>query len=445
MSLARRLASQSAVIFVARLTGAGLMFVGQAAIARFWGQAVLGEYLIVIATANLVAAFMPLGFQTVGTYFASEYRAKGQGSMIRRFALHAYLQWLVMAVLVAVAGLSVLKLIGPAAAVIEAHFPAMVAIAGVSALMFVNSSLLVGLKRPFAGYITDTLIRPLLFIAGFIVALTVLEGGVDDMLNVFATGYAVVGAIHFGFTQWSLRQVTDTGEAVPAGQEVGRWWRFAVPWVLIAMATDFFFDIDLVVLSSILPPAELAIFGVCARIFSLAAFGVAAVYAVTLPDVFEAEAGKDREGFLQRIGDANLVAAGLSLVLFAFAGLLGPFALLLFGTGFLAGSGPLAVLCLSLAVRSAFGPTSLVLSIYDHPYASLPAVAAGLATLLVANLALVPPFGLMGASVAALIAISVWSAALWGVTRRITGIDVSIMPRLTGTPSTGQGLASVTK
>lgn len=442
MSLARRLASQSAVIFLARLAGAGLMFVGQAAIARFWGQAVLGEYLIVIATANLVAAFMPLGFQTIGTYFASEYRAKAQGRMIRRFALLAYLQWLGMALVVALGGMSILRLVGPAGDVVSAHFPAMAMIAGASALMFVNSSLLIGLKRPFAGFITDALMRPLLVVAGFTIALTILEGGIDDMLMVFASGYVFVGTIHFAVTLWSLKRIPDDGDVIPMREEAVRWWRFALPWVLIAMATDFFFDIDLVVLSAILPPAELAIFGVCARIFSLAAFGVSAVYAVTLPDVFEAEAGKDRDGFLKRIGDANLVAAGLSLVLFAFAGLLGPFALLLFGPGFLVGSGPLAVLCLSLAVRSAFGPTSLVLSIYDHPYASLPAVAAGLATLVGTNMVLVPAFGLMGASVAALIAISVWSAALWVVARRITGIDVSIMPRLTGAPGIARPLAS---
>lgn len=442
MKFTSKLASKSAIIFAARIIGAGLMFVGQAAIARFWGQTVLGEYLIVIATANLVALFLPLGFQTIGTYFASEYRAKAQGGLIRRFALMAYGQWLLMALLVAIGGFSALKLVGPAGDVVAVHFPAMVAIAGTSALMFINASLLVGLKRPFAGFMVDALIKPTLLVAGFVLTLTLLEGGVGEMLNIFATGYALVGMAHFGLTLWSLRRVADSGETVPMRAEAGRWWRFAVPWVLIALATDFFFDIDLVALSALLPPAELAIFGVCARIFSLAAFGVAAVYAVTLPDVFEAEALSDREGFLKRIGDANLVAAGMSLLLFASAGLLGPFALLLFGPGFLAGSGPLAVLCLALAVRSVFGPTSLVLSIYDHPYASLPAVAAGIATLIGGNLLLVPGFGLMGASIAALVAITVWSAALWVVARRITGIDVSIMPRLTDTAGERQQMVS---
>src|SRR5690606_8970316 len=64
MSLVRRLASQSSLIFGARLAGAGLVFLVQALIARLWGAGVLGEYLIVIAVVNLIAVVMPLGFHT---------------------------------------------------------------------------------------------------------------------------------------------------------------------------------------------------------------------------------------------------------------------------------------------------------------------------------------------------------------------------------------------
>ena len=69
MSLARRLASQSTIIFGGRLFGAGLIFLVQAFIARFWGAAILGEYLLIIAAVNLIAVAMPLGFQTVGEFY----------------------------------------------------------------------------------------------------------------------------------------------------------------------------------------------------------------------------------------------------------------------------------------------------------------------------------------------------------------------------------------
>ena len=85
MAVWKRLASQSATLFVARVCGAGLTFIAQAAIARSWGSVALGNYLLIIATVNLIAVVMPLGFETVGTYFAAEYRAKGEGRLLRGF------------------------------------------------------------------------------------------------------------------------------------------------------------------------------------------------------------------------------------------------------------------------------------------------------------------------------------------------------------------------
>src|SRR6185437_14794998 len=105
------------------------------------------------------------------------------------------------------------------------------------------------------------------------------------------------------------RQVPTEVPARPG--EWKRWWRFAMPWVVITLATDFFFDLDLLLLSSFLSREDLAIFGVCTRVFSLMSFGVSVVYSVTLPDMFESEAKADRNGFHRKIGDANLVASGL--------------------------------------------------------------------------------------------------------------------------------------
>jgi hypothetical protein len=53
-----------------------------------------------------------------------------------------------------------------------------------------------------------------------------------------------------------------------------------------------------------------------------------------------------------------------------------------------------------------------------------------MAALVVANLALVPPLGLLGASFAALLAMTVWSGALWFAAWMITGVDVSLRARL---------------
>ena len=50
--------------------------------------------------------------------------------------------------------------------------------------------------------------------------------------------------------------------------------------------------------------------------------------------------------------------------------------------------------------------------------------------LIVANLLLVPAFGLLGAALAAVVAQTVWSGALWYTALRRAHIDVSLLPRI---------------
>jgi O-antigen/teichoic acid export membrane protein len=430
MDLRKRLASQSMIIFGARIFGAAVIFLAQAAIARFWGAEVLGEYLLVIAAVNLIAVVMPLGFETIGTYFAAEYRAKGEGKLLRGFMFRAYGHVAVAGVILYFAGYPLAQLLGEPGKVLTTHWLPATIMATATAVVLVNSALLVGLKRPMAGFFADTIFRPMLVIAAFATATmaVTLEQKFSEMLWILAVGFAGIALVQLLYVYRHAKRVPVE---VPARDfEWKRWWRFAMPWVMIALASDFFFDLDLLLLANLLSREELAIFGVCTRIFSLAAFGVASVYAVTLPDVFDSHAMSDREGFNRKIGEANMVAAWIATGLFICVLLGGPLVLMLFGPEFAAGAMPLGVLCLALVVRAALGPAALVLSIHDHPYASLPSIGLGLGTLFVANMWLVPRFGLMGAAVAALFAITLWSLALWFTAMKIAGVDVSIRARL---------------
>ena len=148
-----------------------------------------------------------------------------------------------------------------------------------------------------------------------------------------------------------------------------------------------------------------------------------------------ADAQRDVASLRQRLGDANLAAtaAAMALTLAALAG--GPLLLSLFGPGFEAGRWPLVILCAALVVRSFFGPAELVLSLKNRTWAAMPAIAAGLATLLAANLWLVPALGVTGAALAALVSISVWSVARWRKARSVSGLDVSLLARFLAEPT----------
>lgn len=431
MDLKSRLLSQSTVIFGARIMGAGLIFLAQAAIARFWGATILGEYLLLIAAVNILAMIMPLGFNSVGTFFASEYRARGQTGNLWRFLRRSYVHIGVVGIvsgILAAAGAGALS--GDYAFAAGLWVPVTV-MAASTALIFVNSSVLVGLKRPFAGFFADGVFRPILILSSILIIMGIGGGvpGFDALVWTLAVGYALIGAVQMVLLFKVMREL-PSDEKGGTAPEARRWWGLAAPWVLILLATDFLFDFDLLLLSGLMDKDMLAVFGVCTRIFALAAFGVTAVYAVSMPDFFESEANADREAFHSKLGDANLVAAGLAVVLFIGVAVFSPLVLMLFGPEFVDGAGPLMVLCLVLVVRAAFGPASLVLSINARPWISLPAIVGSIGILVVGNFVLVPPLGLMGAALSALLAISIWSATLWIVARRTVGMDVSILPRL---------------
>jgi len=423
-----KLFSQSNIIFGTRLAGAGVVFLAQAAIARFWGAEALGNFLLIIATANIVAVLMPLGFETTGTFFAAEYRAAGDGRHLRGFMKRAYGHVGIMSALLLIGGYPLAGFLGAPGHVVQAHWGAVVLMTFATALVYCNSALLVGLKRPYAGFFADTVFRPMLMVLALTVATLAFgdTGRFDAFVWILAGGFAVIALGQLYYLSKAVREVPVSGELRPS--EVKRWWRFALPWVIIAMATDLFFDIDLLLLSNLMDRETLAVFGVCTRVFSLVSFGVAAVYSVVMPDMFDL--AKDREGLLRKIGEANLAAAGIAVALFAVVALGGPLALLLFGPEFGAGALPMAVLCVTLVVRAFFGPTSVVLSMNDRPHDVLPAIGIGMTVLVVANLLLVPPMGLLGAALAAVLAQTVWSAALWFTALKRAHLDVSLMPRI---------------
>jgi O-antigen/teichoic acid export membrane protein len=430
VSLRSRLLSQTSVIFASRLGGAGLIFLTQAAMARLWGPQQLGEYLVIIAAVNIAAVILPLGFETIGTYFAAEYRARGQGGALAAFMRRAYGHIALTTIAVLAMGHLILPALGKAGPLLAAHWLPSVTMAAATAVVYCNSALLVGLRRPFAGFFGDTVFRPVLVAAGFAIAFAASDAanGVAWMLWILALGVTAIAAIQLVWLTRVTREVPH--EQPPPAGEIRRWWHFALPWVVITIATEFFFDLDLLLLSNLLPHDQLAVFGVATRVFSIIAFGVSAVYAVTLPELFAAHAGTDRSELLGKIGDANVAAVGVALALFGTILLGGPLLLWIFGPDFASGYLPLAILALALVIRAGFGPSALVLSLKERPYSTLPAIGLGLGVLIGLNIVLVPTAGLVGAAIAALVAQSLWSAAMWLTARKISGLDVSIVPRL---------------
>lgn len=440
MAEGRTILGKSAVLFAARILGSAIAFFCQILIARVWGAETLAHYLLVLAIANVGAALLPLGFQSVGAYFAAEYRARGESRNLRWFAKIGYGG--IAAASLVVLAVALLVVPSPLAG-LEAQQQRIVtlglAAAPPLAAMFLNGSILVGLKHPLRGLLPDMLLRP----SAFLLPILVLAAGgslIDPIAGLWTAvaGLWAIAALH---TVVLARALPAAGSDRRSAGEGRRWARFAVPWFAIALLSDFAFDLDLMLLAAFLPAETLGVFGVALRILALSGFAVSAIYAVSLPDMFEAGAKQQAVLAASELGRANLYAFAVALAVVIGAVIGGELVLSFFGPEFVKGWPAMVVLLVSLMVRSAFGPASLVLSMHDRPSASLPVLFASIGVLVALNWLLVPAFGLNGAALALTSTVAFASSGLWLVAWRITGKDVSILAALRAMRTTGGRLA----
>ncbi|MDI3471666.1 MAG: hypothetical protein OJF62_003729 [Pseudolabrys sp.] len=426
-----RLAAQSIVLFAARIAGAGCAFATQVLLVRLLGAPTFADYVLVLAGINIGAAVMPLGFHFTANYFAARYYATNSAAALSAYLRQAFLH-IAVGILVTAVGAVALWSLVPAS--IKPLVPPAIIFAVAVAVIYLTSGVLIGLKRPIAGMTADILLRPVFTLTTF--AIFCFTVAPDDVLMfglwVLAGLLTLIGAGQLVLVARALRGMNgkDGGDGETLRSLRWTWWRYALPSTIVVLATDFFFDIDLIVVSPFMNQHEIAIFGVCARICSLLAFGIGTIYTISLPNILDAGMRRDTHRVERELGNANvyacLMAAALSLVMF----FSGPLLALIFGKDFASAGLPLGVLTLGLAARAALGPSPLVLSIYERPAASVPASIVSIAALAIMNYLLVPHFGLIGAAAATSLAIAMWSFALWLTARHDLALDVSIYPRL---------------
>jgi len=229
VSLRSRLLSQTSVIFASRLGGAVLIFLTQAAMARLWGPQQLGEYLVIIAAVNIAAVILPLGFETIGTYFAA---STGRGDRVARCGLHAPCLW--------------------------PHRPhhncrschgtphpprarqgRPAARRALATIRHHGGSDCGGLlqqrapgrtQRPFAGFFGDTVFRPVLVAAGFAIAFAASDAAngvgldaLDPRPRRYRHSCHPVGLA-------DSRHPRGPARTAPRRRAIRRWWHFALPW-----------------------------------------------------------------------------------------------------------------------------------------------------------------------------------------------------------------------
>lgn len=428
--LAQRVLSTSSLLSLARIAGAAAGFATQILLARTLQASALGVFYSVTSLAAVAGLMAAHGYPAIAPRFVSRFLEKGRAGLVAAFVAYAR-QAVTVYAAIATAGVLAFAWLWPGLSTDARLATAAAALAiPANAALRLNGALAASLRRFALAYLPDTCIRPFLLLAAL--ALLVMLGVpltaalATSVLTIIFTGLALV---QFGL----LSRHASVTEA-PAGPAPARyvriWRREAPPLVLVALFTFFFADLDILLVTPLLSSADTAIFGLCLKLALLVGFAVQVAHQVVVPDLADAHARKEHHaihGIVFKTFGFPLAATLGALCVIA---LWGESILSLFGPEFTGAKLPLLILLGCQLLRVLFGPNVPLLTVLGAQRQNAILAFVSLVVLALANLALVPAHGVIGAALAVALTTVVWLGACSVVLSRISGLRTDALALL---------------
>jgi len=421
-----RLAGGAAVAFALQVTGAGLAYVSQVALARWMGTSSFGVYVYALAWATLGGILLGLGFPQSMLRFIPQYRTTKDGARLRGLIRSS--QRLTLAISVAIASIgSVVALTVVAPGRHDASAVTLVALwlVPVGALINLDSAIIRAGGRIVGAYAPALVLRPLAIL--LISGACWLEWGrltAVTVLLITIGVYVVVTALQAFFVHEVLR---DGEPAKAAIYDKRVWLRVSVPLLLVAGFQLALSQADLLIVGATRGVRDAAFYQAASKTAMLVSYLLVAVNAIAAPLFSELEAKKDRVTLQRFVALSTQWVFWPTLFIAAGLALLAPYVLGLFGPHFVTARGALLVLLLGQLVNAACGSVGYLLSMTGHQDDT--AKVYGITS--VVNVCLcyasTRVFGLVGAASATTVSMVVWNVWLYRLTRKRLGIRASAL------------------
>jgi O-antigen/teichoic acid export membrane protein len=212
-----------------------------------------------------------------------------------------------------------------------------------------------------------------------------------------------------------------------AAESIASKWRREAHAVLpVAVLSQFFADLSILLATPVLDSADMGAFGICVKLAFLVGFFVALTQNMATPDIADAlnrhEGGR---GGLNHAASCMAASAATGLALLVCM-TWGDQVLRLFGAEYVAAQQALVLLVGAQLVRAIFGPTSAVLTLVGERRVNLMLAVAALVVLAAGTAGLGTLFGIDGAAAAVLLATIFWSGASAYMLHRAKGVRVDL-------------------
>lgn len=417
---ARRLARGGAASLAVKAVATGMSFAVSVALARWLGVEGYGVFAFALAVLTLLAIPVQAGMPEL--VLRETARAVADADDARMGALW---RWALRGALalsaVGVAGVGI-GLVLTESSARSATLLAGLALLPVIALSNLRAACLRGVRRVVLAQVPEGLVRPAVLLAalGLAAALGVAPRP-EIAMALYLGGALAAAALGWAILQ-RVRPAPRGGD--PADPGTRRAWRRAVvPLAFMAGLQLVANQADVLMLGLFRSDAEVGTYRAVFQTALLVVFGLQALAAVLQPE-FARLHHRGEIARLDRLARRGAQAT-LALALVPLAGFVGYGAPLLgtvFGPEFAAGALALAILAAGQLAKALGGTAIFLLNMTGHEVISMRCSLAAVSVNILANLVLIPPFGMAGAAAGTALSFAVWSALMTRASARRVGV-----------------------
>jgi O-antigen/teichoic acid export membrane protein len=416
--------STSALLMIARVLGLGAGFATQILLARMLAPEGLGIFYFATSVAYVVSMVAAFGYPVIAVRFISRYRMRGDAALSNAFVNRSQRD----TALVAFAATAVLLAL---AATIPGETTTRQAVAAAAlsipalALSRIYASIAGAIREFMLSYVLNMLWRPLLFLLMMCIAATVLVEP-SPILAACAFSFVSVVIVTLQFIGLLQHFPNITRSNAPDRRLIYQWRVASAPLLILAAFSILTNDLNLALLGTIISKSDLAVFGVCIKLAVIVDYAVSLIHELVAPDISDALARKQMPLIEVIVARANIVAVTATLGATVGVAIFGRYILSLFGPDFVRAFPLLVALIASQVIRAAFGPTVLTLISAAAQKSIVVVFSVAIVSFALANLVLVPIFGLAAAAAAFVVMTAFWTASLAVVLKRKTGLRMDM-------------------
>ncbi len=394
----------------AQLAGALLALLAQLALARLLDVTQYGYFAYAFTWTLILCQVARLGFHNSLVRFTAAYRSQREWPALRglKERSSAFVGASALATGLSMAAVALLLRQHMPAAQLDTFLIAAIAVIPMTH-MGVAQGLLQGYRcavRAFLPFRT--------FLHGGLLLLALVAGAIG-MLETAPAAMALTAVSATGAwliaMYWAQSTIGPDIDSTASTYRTRYWLRASMPLMVMAGMRVIMRQTDVAMLGALAGTDAAGLYFPVARMSDLVTIGLVSANAIVAPMISELYTSGDKQRLQRLLKLAALSTTAVAAVIAVGFVLLGGWLLGLFGEAFRAGYPALIILVVGQLINALCGPVGFLMTMTGHQDQAVAILIAGAALNIVANAALIPMYGLVGAAAATAITMAFWN--LW--------------------------------